>query len=116
MRELTISRPLTLKGRPGSILEITHGSILVDFELGSGEQNNIERFKDVFVVCECHLIYGDRANLVLFKEEMERDEDMFAVGVHPAYGSGGPLANYSNTRSIPFSARNIILTSNHFAP
>jgi hypothetical protein len=66
--DLTISRPLTIKGRPGTISEITHGSIVVDFELGSN-QNNPEKFKDVFVVCECHIIFGDRANLVLIKEE-----------------------------------------------
>jgi hypothetical protein len=35
IKDLTISRPLTIKGRPGTILEITHGSIVVDFELGS---------------------------------------------------------------------------------
>jgi hypothetical protein len=77
MKELTISRPICLKGRPGTILEITHGSILVDFELGQLDPVTAERFKDVFVVCECHIIYGDRANLVFFKEEMEKEDEGF---------------------------------------
>jgi hypothetical protein len=32
--ELLIAKPINLKGRPGTIVEITQGSILVDFEMG----------------------------------------------------------------------------------
>jgi hypothetical protein len=94
MRELTICRPICIKGRPGTIIEITHGSILIDFELGQNDPatTTIERFKDVFIICECHIINGDRTNLVFFKEEMDKEEE----------GNFGLM----HTRSIPFSLKN----------
>ena len=29
--DLVVDKPMTLKGKPGTIIEITHGSIVVDF-------------------------------------------------------------------------------------
>ena len=43
LKELVIARPITLKGRPGTTLEITHGSILVDFELGQDLTGTMEK-------------------------------------------------------------------------
>ena len=33
IKDLTIARPILIKGRPGSIVEFTHGPIIIDFEL-----------------------------------------------------------------------------------
>lgn len=56
--ELLIEKPMTIRGKPGTILEITHGSITVDF----GDQ---EKYKDVFIICECHIVFSDRADLIV---------------------------------------------------
>jgi hypothetical protein len=74
VRDLTIARPVTIKGRPGTILEVTHGSILIDFEHGLPADGSLEHFKEVVVICECHIAFADRANLVLIKEEMEKED------------------------------------------
>jgi hypothetical protein len=74
LKELVIARPITLKGRPGTTLEITHGSILVDFELGQDLTGTMEKVNQVFIICECDIIYGDRANLVIIKDEIEKDD------------------------------------------
>ena len=62
MRELTIARPVTIRGKPGTILEITHGTIVVDFEHRLVSNNAVEKYKDVFVICECHIIFSDRSD------------------------------------------------------
>jgi len=74
LKELIIARPITIKGRPGTTLELTHGSILVDFELGQDLTGTMEKVNQVFIICECEIIYGDRANLVIIKDELEKDE------------------------------------------
>jgi hypothetical protein len=56
--ELYILKPLTIKGKPGTILEITHGSIVVDFD-------REEKYKDVLAFCECHIVFSDRADLII---------------------------------------------------
>ena len=35
-----------------------------------------DRYKDVFVVCECHLIFSDRADLIVIKEELENEDSV----------------------------------------
>lgn len=65
--ELHINKPMTIRGKPGTILEITHGSISVDFECD-------EKYKDVLIICECHIVFGDRADLIVIKEELDKEE------------------------------------------
>eukprot|EP00347_Sterkiella_histriomuscorum_P007098 403350264 len=65
---LLIDKPLILKGRSGTILEMTHGSIQVNF----GEQ---EKYKEVFVFCECHIVLSDRADLITIRDEIENDSE-----------------------------------------
>lgn len=72
MHDLIIARPITIKGKPGTILEITHGSIVVDFEYGFSADNT-ERFKEVLNICECHIVFSDRANQILIQEEIDKD-------------------------------------------
>ncbi|CDW73677.1 UNKNOWN [Stylonychia lemnae] len=67
IKDLVIDKPLTIKGKPGTILEITHGCIEVNF----GEN---EKYKDVFSLCECHVLYSDRADLIFIKEELEKED------------------------------------------
>jgi hypothetical protein len=74
LKDLVVARPLTLKGRPGTTLEITQGSILVDFELGQDLTGTMEKVNQVFIICECEIVYGDRTNFVIIKDELERDE------------------------------------------
>lgn len=31
IKELSVSKPLTIQGHPETVLEVTHGSIMVDF-------------------------------------------------------------------------------------
>lgn len=57
---------MTIKGKPGTTLEITHGSIVVNFE-------SEEKYKDVLIICECHIIFSDRADLIVIKEELEKE-------------------------------------------
>ena len=59
---------MTIKGKPGTMLEITHGSIVVDFE-------SQEKYKDVLIICECHIIFSDRADLIIIKEELEKEDE-----------------------------------------
>lgn len=58
--DLIIARPILIKGRPGSIVEFTHGSVVIDFETNSVSKEKLPH-KEVFVICECDLIFGDRA-------------------------------------------------------
>jgi len=37
IKDLTIARPILIKGKPGSSVEFTQGSILIDFELNATE-------------------------------------------------------------------------------
>jgi hypothetical protein len=55
MTELKISKPITIKGSPGTIIEITRGSIVIEFDLE-------QKYKEICVMCECDIIYSDRAN------------------------------------------------------
>jgi hypothetical protein len=65
-----IDKPITIKGRPGSILEITHGSIVIDFD-------KEEKTKEIGIICECEIVFSDRANQIVFKEELDRsDQDV----------------------------------------
>ncbi len=61
--ELTITRPILIKGRPGSIVEFTHGSIVIDFEINKTSKEKLPH-KEVFVICECDLIFTDKAGIV----------------------------------------------------
>ena len=70
--ELMIVKPLTIKGRPGTILEITHGSIIVDFD-------KEKKYKDVLIICECHIIFSDRADLILIKDELDKEENFQSI-------------------------------------
>lgn len=70
IRDLLIEKPITIRGRPGTILEITHGSIVVNF----GES---EKYKDVFVICECHVVFSDRADLIVIKEELDKEDNSY---------------------------------------
>ena len=60
---LRLCNPLTLKGSPGTILELTGGSIVVDFSSQSRE-SILGRQSDRVVICELSLLYGvDRRQL-----------------------------------------------------
>ena len=67
LTDLLIVKPLTIRGKPGTILEITHGSIVVNFD---GE----EKYKDVLIICECHIVFGDRADLIVIQEELDKED------------------------------------------
>ena len=54
---LRICNPLTLKGSPGTILELTSGSIVVDFSSQSRE-SILGRPSDRVVICELSLLFG----------------------------------------------------------
>lgn len=65
--ELNIERPMTIKGKPGTVLEVTSGSITADF-------GQSQKFKEVLVICECHIVFSDRADLIMIRDELEKED------------------------------------------
>jgi len=63
VNSLRLCNPLTLKGSPGTVLELTNGSIVVDFSSQSKE-SILGRPSDRVVICELSLVFGaDRRHL-----------------------------------------------------
>lgn len=52
---LHIPSPVTLRGSPGSVLEVQSGSIVVDFSSASKETCSED---SAFVLCECSVVFG----------------------------------------------------------
>lgn len=48
------------------MLEVTQGSIIIDFQK---QDNN----KEVGVICECDIVFSDRANQIVFQEELDKE-------------------------------------------
>lgn len=67
--DLLILKPITIKGRPGTILEITKGSIIIDFD--SEEERSS---KEIGIICECDIVFSDRADQIQIKDELDREE------------------------------------------
>ena len=55
IEDLLIKKPIIIKGKPGSIIEITKGSIVVDFD-------KEEKYKEILVICEVDIVLSDRSN------------------------------------------------------
>jgi hypothetical protein len=57
LNSLRLCNPLTLKGSPGTVLELVNGSIVVDFSSQSKE-SILGRPSDRVVICELSLVFG----------------------------------------------------------
>ena len=80
---------MTIRGRPGTILEVTHGTLTIEFD-------PTVKHKDVLVICECHLLLTDRSSQSILKEEddsqclvsfpmAKKHSFEEAVGVYPLF-------------------------------
>ena len=72
MTDLVIKKPITIKGSPGTTLEITEGSITVDFD-------EEERGEDILVICELSIVMPDRSNPFLLFDDLDKMENMDTI-------------------------------------